>query len=245
MIKARHVWTGSFFISMTVGYSGAPWQRASRHWPPLPGFWLMLHRGVSSTGWPVAVLLYRRWTVQTPGGGTRRTVLLFEVGAEQSEGSSGAGGGRGALLPRFHRSLRSSLVVVQGGRRHVGLVPVFCSSTQQQTLHKREKTLVALDRAAANFSRISPNFSFSHAAAEVWAGQAGVTWQGLCITRLIDPRQTEETARWCLPELRVYTAQIYVWNPPSLCVATVTTLLRFLSRKKKKDRTFYVFYVLL
>lgn len=45
--------------------------------------------------------------------------LLFEVGAEESEGSSGAGGGRGALLTRFHGSLRSSLVVVQDRRRHV------------------------------------------------------------------------------------------------------------------------------
>lgn len=47
--------------------------------------------------------------------------LLFKVGAEQSEGSSGARGGRGALLTRFHRSLRSSLVVVWDSCRHAEL----------------------------------------------------------------------------------------------------------------------------
>lgn len=44
--------------------------------------------------------------------------LLFEVGAEQSKGSSGAAGGRGGLLSGFHGSLRSSLVIVRDARRH-------------------------------------------------------------------------------------------------------------------------------
>lgn len=38
--------------------------------------------------------------------------------------------------------------------------------------------------AKRNFSEISPNFS--HAEAEVWAGQVGVTWQGFSCRRHID-----------------------------------------------------------
>lgn len=52
------------------------------------------------------------------GRDTCSASLLFEVSAEKSKGSSGAGGGRGALLTRFHGSLRSSLVIVQDARRH-------------------------------------------------------------------------------------------------------------------------------
>lgn len=45
--------------------------------------------------------------------------LLLKVGAEKSKGSPAAGGGGGGLLPRFHRSLRASLlVVVQSCSRH-------------------------------------------------------------------------------------------------------------------------------
>lgn len=48
----------------------------------------------------------------------KQRVLLFKVGAEQPEGGPAAGGGRGGLLPRFHRSLRSRLVIVPDSRRH-------------------------------------------------------------------------------------------------------------------------------
>lgn len=108
---------------------------------------------------------------------------LLKVGAEEAEGGSGAGGGRGGLLPRFHRSLRRcSLIVVQDSGRH-GSAPQRLSQTKPAS-PKRFQVLLnspvwSKKRRVQSSGRAKlPDFTHNllHAEAEVsWTSWCHVT----------------------------------------------------------------------